>query len=180
MTYLAERFKYGRKTKAQIDSIPTSNLLVGDNVWNTDINKEEFWTGEVWVNDDCVVMINNEGASVGTGILMEVDNSSSTTYHTRRADRTNSQYYLGAVYRGGDDGDKIVIACKGLYPVYFRSTVTTTTRGNLCRHSSQPGEVIDEGSKTGGINIIGVIAESYGTMPGDRLVNVFIGSKDIY
>ena len=184
MTYFSTPFKYGRKTKAEIDAITTSGLQIGDNVFNTDINKEEFWTGTNWINDDCIEVKNTEGSSLSLGdvVCLSPYEQFSTEACCIKANFNDRLRFIGIVYRGGINNSKVVIATKGKYKVKFNSGVGSVTRQHIIQIASFPnyGEVISTGSKTGGFGSIGAIAESYAVMPIDYLIYCWIGSAEVY
>ena len=184
MTYFNTPFKYGRKTKAEIDAISTSGLQIGDNVFNTDINKEEFWTGTNWINDDCIEVKNTEGSNLSLGdvVCLSPYEQFSTEPCCIKANYNDRVRFIGVIYRGGTNNSQVVVATKGKYKVKFNSGVGSVTRQNIAQIASFPnyGEVISTGSKTGSFGSIGTIAESYAVMPVDYLVYCWIGSAEAF
>lgn len=185
MTYIVGNYKYGQKTKAQIEAIPTTNLKIGDTVWNTDIKKEEYWTGNTWLNDDCVEMINNEGAAVSEGQIAGVDTDVTNTDYCELLNDTEDNLIMGVIYHGGNNGDWVTIACMGKYKVKFDSATSSVTRQHIAIISTDGGASDGEAGSAGAKTIassgaIGVIAESHATMPGDKLVECWINGLEAY
>lgn len=182
-TYSNKFTKFGNKTKAQIDALSASYTLVaGDNVYNTDINKEEYWTGTNWINDDCVEVVNNAGAVLSIGQAVSIDNLllSATQATVKLSLSTADDWNIGVVYRGGANGAKVIIALKGYYKVKFTAATTTTTRQHIAQLTTTSGEVNSTASKTGGTSSIGVIAETYASVPADKLVYCWINSAESF
>ena len=183
MSYFSTPYKYGRKTKAQIDSLSTSILEAGDNVFNTDINKEEYWTGTNWINDDCIEAANTSGLTLSEGQLVDINNGLLTGSGARveLADSLTDNWNVGVIYRGGINGAKVIVACMGYYKVRFTTATTSVTRQHIAQVSGTVlGDASSTASKTGGTSAIGVIAESFTTMPADRLVNCWINSAECF
>lgn len=188
MTYFRTPYKFGVQTKNQIDSIPTSQLEIGDNVFNSDIDKEEFWTGNSWINDDCVEMTNTEGSAVVLGNVVWI-NSNITTSPTGSIALTDGNVAgevdrtIGVIYRGGNNNTKVVVAGMGLYPV--RVTVAQTASGVTRQHimalSTTVGLAASAGAKTSGQGGLGVITKTFAanTIPG-QLVNCWINSAETF
>jgi len=182
-TYSNKFTKFGNKTKTQIDALSgTYTLVAGDNVYNTDINKEEYWTGTNWINDDCVEVVNNAGATVSVGQVVNIDNvlPAASQATVELADTFADNWHIGVVYRGGINGAKVIVACKGFYKIKFTAATTTTTRQHIAQLTITNGEASSTASKTGGTGSIGVIAEAFATMPADRLVNCWINSAECF
>lgn len=183
MSYFSTPYKYGLKTKAQIAAISTAILSIGDNVFNTDINKEEYWTGTNWINDDCIEATNVSGATLAEGQLVAIDNAtpSATSAIVEFADSITDNWHVGVIYRGGINGAKVIVAGMGYYKVKFTAATASVTRQHIAQIS---GTVLSEASstgvKTGGTGSIGVIAESYAVMPADRLVYCWINSAECF
>jgi hypothetical protein len=184
MSFFSTPYKYGRKTKAQISSLNTSILSIGDNVYNTDILKEEFWTGTSWVNEDCIEATNTSGGTLTEGQVVNIDNGSPAvlTASVELSTNVTDNWGIGVVYRGGANNGKVVIAMKGLYKVLFNTATTSTTRQQIAQISGTAGEANSTGSKVGGAGSFGVIAESYGvgSMPADRLIFCWLNSMESF
>lgn len=182
MTYYSTPYKYGRKTKAQIDAISTSILEVGDNVFNTDINKEEFWTGSTWINDDCIEATNISGGAMSEGQLINIDNATpaASVASVELATGATDDFNIGVIYRGGANNAKVVVATKGYYKVKFTAATTATTRQHIAIISTTAGEAASNGAKTAGVGSIGVIAETFATTPADRLIYCWINSAEAF
>lgn len=182
-TYSNRFTKFGNKTKAQIDALSASYTLEqGDNVYNTDINKEEYWTGTNWINDDCVEVVNNSGATLSLGQVVGIDNNllAATQATVELADSTTDNWHIGVVYRGGANGAKVIIALKGYYKVKFTAATTNTTRQHIAQLTATLGEVNSTASKVGGAGSIGVIAETYASVPADKLVYCWINAAEAF
>lgn len=181
MTYFSTPYKFGRKTKSQIDSLATSSLEIGDNVFNTDILKEEFWTGNTWINDDCVELTNSNGTSIAEGNVVAINSLilTATTGSVVLASQSEENWTIGAIYRGGNNTAKVCIAGMGFYKVKFTAG-STTTRQRIVQLTVTNGEANSTAAKTGGAGSIGVIAESYAVLPADRLVNCWINSAETF
>ena len=187
MTYFKTPYKYGIKTKAQIDAISTSQLEIGDNVFNSDIGKEEFWTGNTWLNDDCVEMTNTQGATVNVGNLVCVNSliTSSPTGSIKFSDTTvaNEDRTIGVIYRGGANNAKVVVAGMGLYPVKVTTATTASgvTRQFIVTTSATAGEAASTGAKTGGQGSFGVITKTYAANAiTGQLINCWINSAESF
>ena len=190
MTAFNTPYKYGKQTKNQIDAISTSQLEVGDNVYNTDIEKAEFWTGNTWINGDCVEAYNVSTTALVTGHIVCIHGGTnyppgagiippSVIYVTHGGENTpTGSTNIGVIYRGGPVGSKVCVACMGVYKVLFVSGATGIDRQFICSASpSQYGEAISSGTKLSvpGTNAaMGVIMETFAVLPLDRLVNVWI------
>lgn len=188
MTYFRTPYKYGVQTKSLIDLIPTSQLEIGDNVFNSDIGKEEFWTGNTWLNDDCVEMTNTQGSTVNVGNLVCV-NSTITTSPTgsiKFADNTavNEDRTFGVIYRGGVNNAKVVVAGMGLQQVKVTTATQTAgvTRQFLVTTSATAGEAVSTGAKTGAQGSFGVITKTFAanTIPATRLINCWINHAETF
>lgn len=182
MTYIVGNYTYGQKTKAQIEAIDTTNLKVGDTVWNTDIKKEEYWTGNTWLNDDCVEMINNEGSALEEGDLVGVDTDVTTTDRCEKMSDVEDNLHMGLVYHGGANGDWVTIACMGKYKAKFDSATSAVTRQHICVISTTTeGQCESAGAKTiaasGGV---GVIAESATGLTGVNLIDIWISGIESF
>jgi len=188
MSYFKTPYKYGVHTKAEIDGIPTTILEIGDNVFNSDIGKEEFWTGNTWINDDCVELTLNQATAAGVGNLMCIDSliTTATTGSVKFSSTTiaNEDRTIGVIYRGGAQASKVVIAGMG----YYQAKVTTATRtaGVTRQHILIPtttaGESASTGAKTGGQGSFGVITKTYAAnaIPLDRLIYCWINSAETF
>lgn len=182
-TYSNKFTQFGNKTKAQIDALSaTYTLESGDNVYNTDINKEEYWTGTNWINDDCVEVLNNAGATLSIGQIVSIDNvlpaASQATVELTLS--TADDWHIGVIYRGGINGAKVIVACKGYYKVKFTAATTTTTRQHIAQLTTTAGQASSTVSKVGGTGSIGVIAESFAVVPIDKLVYCWINSAECF
>ncbi len=175
MSYFSTPYKYGKKTKNQIGAITTSILEVGDNVYNTTIDKEEFWTGNTWINEDCIEVTNVSGDALVEGQLVSISSllTAATTPSVILSDNTTDSFRrcLGPIYRGGANNANVVVAMKGFYKVRFVAG-TSVTRQNIAivSPSANAGDAGTTGTKTGTSGSIGVIGETYAVLPADRLV----------
>lgn len=182
MSYFSTPYKFGIKTAAQIAAISTSVLEVGDNVFNSDKAKEEYWTGNNWINDDCVEMKNTQGATLNVGEIVGVNQalSSSTVASCDRMTNTENDWQLGVVYSPALDNAQVVIACLGKHKVFFSTGTTSVTRQHIAQISTTQGQASSTGAKTGGTGAVGVIAESFAVMPVDRLVQVWLQAPEAF
>lgn len=184
MSFFNTPYIYGRLTKSQIDALDTSILQIGDNVYNTDILKEEFWNGTAWINDDCIEAINISGVTLMEGDLVNIDNTAIAALDASVKLSTNAttSWGIGAVYRGGLNNNRVVIAMKGNYKVLFTSATTSTTRQQIAQISATAGQASSTGSKVGAVGSLGVIAETYGvgTVPADRLIRCWLNSMESF
>ena len=184
MSFFNTLYTYGRLTKSQIDALNTSIPQIGDNVYNTDILKEEFWTGTAWINDDCIEAINISGVTLVEGNLVNIDNTTITAVDAsvKLSTNTTTSWGIGAVYRGGLNNSSVVIAMKGKYKVLFTVGTTSTTRQEIAQISTTSGQAESTGSKVGAVGSFGVIAETYGvgTVPADRLIHCWLNSMESF
>jgi hypothetical protein len=166
MSYRAKRFTFGSKTTAQIDAITiltNPELLPGMSVWNSDLKKPEYWTGTVWTNEDCVLMINTSGSTIDRAKFVKIDVTQTSTegvvLTTGNLTTEDEDYMCGVVHRGAASGGTMVIAIQGIYPCKIWASDLTSTRGNLVQVSTTPGE-LDQTTTTGGEGVCGIVAES--------------------
>lgn len=184
MTYFKTPYKYGSKTKAEIDAISTNVLSIGDNVFNTNIGKEEFWTGNTWINDDCVELTGTDATVLGNVMCIDSSITTATTGSARLSSTTvaDEDRTIGVIYRGGADNAKVVIAGMGLQQVKFTTGTTTVTRQHVAIPTTTAGEATTTGAKTGAGGSFGVITRTYtaGTIPADRLIYCWINSAETF
>lgn len=182
MSYFSTPYKYGLKTKAQINAFSSSILETGDNVFNTDIGKEEYWTGTNWINDDCIEATNTSGVTLSEGQLVNINNGvlGATSAQVELSDSATDNWQIGVIYRGGINNAKVIVACMGYYKVKFTAATTTTTRQQIAQLTTTAGEANSTASKTGAAGSVGVIAESYAVMPADRLVYCWINGAEAF
>jgi hypothetical protein len=167
MTY-RNYYTYGIKTTSEINAL--TNLKEGESVWNSDLSKPEYVVNNggtlLWVNEDCIVCINNQGSAVSEGDLVRIDNSVALpgAYVRLQTDPglgTPANRYLqtGVVFRGGNNGSKIVVAQQGLYKVKYRNigVGTVATRGNIVIYSITAGQVVQIASTSTGSGTYGAI-----------------------
>ena len=139
----------GKKTKAQIDAL--SGMIQGDRVWNTDIERFEYYTGSVWTNDDCVLLTNRHTATLAEGYFVSVSSSFDDSVILANSNAT----VIGVVYRGGITGTTMVIAIQGNYNVQFGATATI---GQFCNLNTANGTGTSSASNqvgTVGIVVVG-------------------------
>jgi len=184
MSYRSKRFTFGNKTTAQIDAITivtNPELVPGMSVWNTDLRKPEYWTGSVWINDDCILMTNTAAVTIDRGKFVKLDVTQNSTVGANLS-TTDNDYMIGVVHRGAAVGGTMVIATQGMYVCKIWASDTTSTRGNLVQLSSTAGE-LDQITTTGTTGIVGIVAESL-TAPqmtaAGNLVRCFIGIYSSY
>lgn len=182
MSYFSTPYKFGKKTKAEIDTIDTSVLEVGDNVYNTDLLKEEFWTGHQWINDDCIQMTNSSTATISVGRIVGFNLISSPTASVVLSNTGTRENIVGVVYRGGSANSKMTVACTGYYKAFLTTAATSVTRQHIAQISTvtaASGSFASTGAKTIADNgTVGIIAETVTTIPADRLINIWIGVEN--
>ena len=166
MSYRSKRFTFGSKTTAQIDAITISTnpeLLPGMSVWNSDLKKPEYWTGSVWINEDCILMINTSGSTISRARFVKLDITQTSVegviLTTGNLVTEDEDYMLGVVHREAAPGGTLVIAIQGIYPCKINASDLTSTRGNLVQVSTTAGE-LDQIATIGGEGVCGVVAES--------------------
>jgi hypothetical protein len=164
MSYQSRRFTFGSKTTAQITAITlvtNPELAAGMSAWNSDLKKPEYWTGTVWTNEDCVLLVNTSGSTIATGRLVRIDTTQTSVTGAILTDTAaqNEDFMIGVVHRGAANTETMVVAIQGLYPVKYFASETTSTRGNLIQLSSTAGEA-DQITTIGSTDVIGVCAES--------------------
>lgn len=180
-TYSNRFTKFGNKTENEIAVLSsTYTLEVGDNVYNTTINKEEYWTGNHWINDDCVEVTASTAVNLGNVVSIDPDNLSATSAICELSLSTRDDWQIGVIYRGGSANTKVLVALKGYYKVKFTAATTTTTRQHIAQLTTTSGEVNSTASKVGGSSSIGVIAETYASVPADKLVYCWINSSEAF
>lgn len=174
-------FKYGKKTTTEISNIPTGGLEVGDNVYNTSINKEEVWTGNVWLSPDCVEVYNNSGVTLTEGYVVGASISVGADKRVTRCYDTIEDRMLGVVFRGGANNTWIAVAQCGVYNVRI-GQATAVTRGHLAviDTSVYQGGVNTTGAKTGGSGIVGVFASTGTGLTQGSLVPIFVQCGDVF
>ena len=171
-------YTYGIKTTAQINAL--TNIREGESVWNSDLSKPEYVVNDggtlLWVNDDCVVCLNNQGSAVSEGDLVRVNNSTAVS-STSIVLQTNSSLdnkwlQFGVVFRGGANGSKVVVAQQGLYKVKFRNAGagTIATSGNIVVYSVTAGQVTQVASTVTGASAYGYIGVVMQTLTNAQLV----------
>ena len=171
-------YTYGIKTTTEINAL--TNLQEGQSVWNSDLSKPEYVVNDggtlLWVNDDCVVCVNNQGSAVSEGDLVRINNSTAVS-STSIVLQTNSPIdnrwlQFGVVFRGGANGSKIVVAQQGLYKVKFRNAGagTVATSGNIVVYSATAGQVNQVASTVTGASAFGYIGVVMQTLTNAQLV----------
>ena len=128
----------------------------------------------LWVNEDCVVLINNTGTTLTTGQIVRIG-VSNVSDGCILATTSTDDYYCGVVYRGGVYQQPVVVAIQGEYPVLMINGTgeTPIKTGNLIVVSSTPGKGVMTGGTIGTTNCIGVCAQT-SVMPADFLVKCMI------
>jgi hypothetical protein len=171
-------YTYGIKTTTEINAL--TNLQEGQSVWNSDLSKPEYVVNDggtlLWVNEDCVVCLNNQGSAVSEGDLVRINNSTAVS-STSIVLQTNSSLdnkwlQFGVVFRGGANGSKIVVAQQGLYKVKFRNAGagTVATSGNIVVYSVTAGQVTQVLSTVTGSSAFGYIGVVMQTLTNAQLV----------
>ena len=174
MSYKANSTKYGAKTKAQIDAL--TGMSQGDDVFNTDINRIEYYSGSIWLNDDLIaVKIDSAGGTYSEGDSVAWTDDATYQKAVELAIDTNSDEWAGVVYRGGTGaGTEIAIAWKGTYPCNFGTGAANA--GNCCILSTSTGEF--QSSGTAQVGCIGLVAETIGAPAGNA--KVIIGGVETF
>lgn len=128
MPYKANRGKYtyGLKTITEIDAL--TGMQAGDTVYDTTNNKPTRYTGSVWTNSDCVVLINRTGASINRGDLVIV---SPTADSVGRTSIQGNPLVIGPVLHGGTALLPMAIAVSGIYNVFLNITTASVRNGIL-------------------------------------------------
>jgi hypothetical protein len=120
-----------------------------------------------WVNEDCIVLINNTGTTLYEGMIVSIS-PSNVIDGCVLATQASDDFLCGVVYRGGDYQQPVVVAIQGEYPVIIptspRALSAAPVTGNIITISSTPGYGRILTSQVGGINIIGICAET-GAIP---------------
>jgi hypothetical protein len=173
-------YTYGIKTTAQINAL--TNLKEGESVWNSDLSKPEYVVNSdgslLWVNEDCVVLINNQGSAVTEGDIVKMDYTASTSgawtklcTNVTTSPTDDPWFMCGIVFRGGANGSKIVVAQQGIYNVKYRNAGagTVSTRGNLVTFSGTAGQA-NQLAPTTGITTLGTIGVCMITLTNAQLV----------
>lgn len=174
-------YKKGFATTDQITAMSGSDLQIGDNVFNIDIRKEEFWTGTVWTNDDCIVLTNNGATEILQGHCCSVIGTTAITLENESSDGD----LVGVAHRGGTASSEIVIAQCGMYPVRYKGNNSSVTRKNWANvdtgnPQAQDGAVSD-GNTTTTTNHVGIAVESKTlTHPGDETAKIMISIKEMF
>lgn len=171
-------YTYGIKTTTEINAL--TNIQEGESVWNSDLSKPEYVVNDggtlLWVNEDCVVCLNNQGSAVSEGDLVRVNNTTAVS-STSIVLQTNSPIdnrwlQFGVVFRGGANGNKIVVAQQGLYKVKFRNAGvgTVATSGNIVVYSATAGQVTQVASTSTGASAFGYIGAVMQTFTNAQLI----------
>jgi len=158
MSYKANSTTYGGKTKSQIASL--TGMSQGDSVYNTDINRIEYYTGSIWANEDLVVcVIDSGGGTFSEGQCCHWVNDGTYQKAVALSQEVNSGEFAGIVYRGGTGaGTEIVVAWKGIYPVKFEGA--TTANFGVSLSSTTNGDNLSEGSVS--VGHFGIVLETIG------------------
>lgn len=151
--YRRSTYKFGSKTLLEIINIPTANLQIGDSVFNTDWKIPEFWTGDVWTNEHCIVATATEGFLGGEGCHW-VRNTVTGIAELGKATTSTKYRFAGVCVRGASIGNPIVVAIKGRWPVRFDETVTRGEYVNLS------GTGTFTANTTSGAGTVGMVLES--------------------
>lgn len=170
--YREEEVKYGRKTKAVIDSLTGENI--GDQVYNTDNKIRETWNGTIWTNDYSITGIAGEALLEGQAVHIE---DVSGNPKVKLASTGQNHAFLGLVVRGGASiGDEVVVAYKGKWKAYFEET---TTHGNYFALTSSSGIVEDDGTNSAASYFTtGVILENNNYIASPLLSYVWISGVE--
>jgi len=127
---------------------------IGDRLWNTTINRYEYYNGNVWTNDDCVVMKNNTSIFLQEGQLVSIDPSANNS--VRLSNFTNSDNSLiGVIYRDSTPGNDAVVAIQGNYKVLFSTPAIT---GNYCNLNTLTGYAVSGTTAIAGT--VGIVVET--------------------
>ena len=137
--HLSEGHKYGRKTTAQIAAL--TGMSEGDTVFNTDYHVVEWYTGDVWTNDSCVLMVASE--TIAQGECVSIDTSGEAELITT----TNDARGIGVCHYGGVVNDTISIIVQGKAAVLAGATVVL---GQYLVPDSTAGRMTDTTSASSG------------------------------
>lgn len=151
--YRKSTYQFGSKTAAEIAAIPTSNLLVGDSVFNSTWKIPEFWTGSVWTNEHCIVGLATSNLLAGQPCHW-VRDAINGTADIGLATTSTKYRFAGICIRDASSGGQAVIAIKGRWPVRFTETVS---RGEYVQLS---GTGTCSANTTSGAGTIGMVLEN--------------------
>jgi len=126
-----------------------------------------------FVNEDCIILINASGGTLVEGQIVRINSGTTIINGCTLATSLTQTSLCGVVYRGGLNNSPIVVAIQGLYKVLFNSS-TLPINGRLVNVSTTPGEGNCTNLSSGIKNCIGVCAEYYASLPGNRLVKCMI------
>lgn len=171
-------YTYGIKTTLEINAL--TNIQEGESVWNSDLSKPEYVVNDggtlLWVNEDCIVCLNNQGSAINEGDLVRINNatavSSTSIVLQTNTPIDNRWLQFGVVFRGGANGSKVVVAQQGLYKVKFRNAGagTIATNGDIVVYSATAGQVTQVASTSTGATAFGYIGVVMQTLTNAQLV----------
>jgi hypothetical protein len=127
-----------------------------------------------WVNEDCVILINNLSIFLQVGHIVRIFYGQQEDGIGLATTATDNKTLCGVVYRGGAPQQPVVVAIQGEYKIKMISQPQLPIVGNLVTMSTIAGEGSVLASQVIGINCIGVCTETYTTLPSDRLVKCMI------
>lgn len=154
--YRKNTYKYGSKSLNDIANIPTSQLRVGDSVFNTTWKIPEFWTGNTWTNEHCTVGFSSNSITPGLACHWVDSTVIPGTAWLELATNTTRWKFAGICVRSVASGplNVITFAIKGRWPVRFTETVT---RGE---YVTLNGTGTCTASGTSSAGTVGVVLES--------------------
>jgi hypothetical protein len=171
-------YTYGIKTTTEINAL--TNIQEGQSVWNSDLSKPEYVVNDggtlLWVNEDCIVCLNNQGSAISEGDLVRINNataiSSTSIVLQTNSPIDNRWLQFGVVFRGGANGSKVVVSQQGLYKVKFRNAGagTIATSGNIVVYSATAGQVTQVASNVTGASAFGYIGVVMQTFTNAQLI----------
>lgn len=172
-------YAYGYKSTSEITALSGSNLSIGDNVFNTDIKKEEYWTGKGWINDDCIIIANSGSGTIIQGHVCEIVGTTGMT----AAQDIDDGDRIGVTHRGGAVGEDVIVAQCGVYPVKYKANQAGVTRKNYA-DVGVSGASAEDGACVAGTTVsntqgIGIQVESE-TFSGNFLSRVVIKIKEMF
>ena len=101
------RYTFGEKTTSQIAAL--TGMVQGDTVWNTDSYIEEYYTGDVWTNDQCVLMTAGTTIVEGEQVAISLTDGDADLLTTG-----NNEEGIGVCVYGGTAGDVISVQVMGV------------------------------------------------------------------
>jgi len=119
MSYGKNSTTYGLRTTAEVTAL--TGMKQGDTAFNTTIGKLEYYTGNIWINDDCVEARNATGETFDDGFTLAWVNNGTYQGAVELANDLDDNDMAGVVFRttGNGAGDYVAVAYKGMYQVFM-------------------------------------------------------------